>query len=114
MATRAPAPVDAHPTPTAPAFDRLYEESARLEAVVALARDDGMSSATAAAMTTAIDARIGGIDASLSEPGLLPDARLQLWQARVDALRDLAGLETTQRLMAAQGRDYDATLVRVD
>ncbi|MBB1060105.1 hypothetical protein [Marilutibacter spongiae] len=114
LATRATPPADARTAPTTHAFDRLYDESARLEAVVMLARDDGMSSATAAAMTTAIDARIGGIDVSLSEPGLLPDARLQLWQARVDALRDLAGLEFTQRLMAAQGRDDEATLVRVD
>ncbi len=100
--------------PTGTTFDRLYAESARLEAMVALARDDGMSSAAAATMTAAIDARIGGIDASLSQPDLLPDARLQLWEARVGALRDLAGLETTQRLMASQGRDYEATLVRVD
>ena len=106
--------VDAVAAPTGNAFDRLYGESARLEAMVALARDDGMSSATAATMTAAIDARIGRIDASLSQPDLLPDARLRLWQARVQALRELAGLETTQRLMASQGRDYDATLVRVD
>jgi hypothetical protein len=36
-----------------------------------------------------------------------------LWQARVDALRQAAGFESTQRVLASQG-DGGALLVSVD
>ena len=37
-----------------------------------------------------------------------------VWQDRVDALRQLAGFETTQRLLASRGERQDALLVSVD
>jgi hypothetical protein len=91
----------------------LYAESAQLEALLALARDDRVSSAGAALLADELDAQVAAIDASLSQPGLEDGERLRLWQARVDALRQAAGFESTQRLLASQGRS-DVMLVSVD
>jgi hypothetical protein len=91
----------------------LYAESARLETLLSLARDDRVASASAALLADELDARVAAIDASLVQPDLDDGERLRLWQARVDALRQAAGFESTQRLLAAQGRS-DAMLVSVD
>lgn len=92
----------------------LQSESAQLEALVALARDDRVASANGVALTGELDDRIGRIDASLSQPGLDDAARTGLWQQRVDTLRELAAVETTQRWMQTQGVRYDGALVSVD
>jgi len=42
------------------------------------------------------------------------DQREALWRERVRTLRDLAGVETTQLWLAAQGERYDGALVSVD
>lgn len=94
-------------------LDALYAESARLEALLSLARDDRVSSASAALLAGALDAQVAGIDARLAQPGLAPAERTTLWQARVDALRQAAGFESTQRVLASQG-DGGALLVSVD
>lgn len=94
-------------------LDALYAESARLEALLALARDDRVSSASAAVLSSELDAQVAGIDASLAQPGLDAAQRSALWQARVDALRQAAGFESTQRVLASQG-DGGALLVSVD
>jgi hypothetical protein len=94
-------------------LDDLYAESARLEALLALARDDRVSSAGAALLSADLDAQVAGNDAHLSQAGLDEAERTRLWQARVDALRQAAGFETTQRMLAAQG-DGAALLVSVD
>jgi hypothetical protein len=94
-------------------FDALYAESARLEALLALARDDRVASASAALLGSALDAQVAGIDARLAQPGLDAPQRSALWQARVDALRQAAGFESTQRVLASQG-DGGALLVSVD
>lgn len=94
-------------------LDTLYAESARLEALLALARDDRVASAAAALLSAELDAQVAGIDVRLAQPGLDDAQRAALWQARVDALRQAAGFESTQRVLASQG-DGGALLVSVD
>lgn len=99
---------------TAAELDRLYAESAQLEALLAMARDERVSSGTAAALASEFDAQVASIDAALIQPGVTPQQRTALWRDRVDALRQVAAFESTQRLLAAQGERYDAMLVSVD
>lgn len=96
------------------ALPQLQAESAQLEALVAFARDGRVASASSAVLASDLDARIGLIDAALSQAGVPQVQRSALWQARIDALRELAGVETTQRWLAARGERYDGALVRVD
>lgn len=118
---RDPAPADIQATTNAPPTDAatdklqaLQAESARLEALLQLARDERVSSATAAAVAGELDARVAGIDAALMQPSLPVDRQLALWQGRVDALRSVAGFEGTRRWLVANGSRYDGALVRVD
>ncbi|HEY5851531.1 MAG TPA: hypothetical protein VIT62_12305 [Lysobacter sp.] len=99
---------------SAVAIQSLQAQSAQLEALVALARDERVSSASGAALGVELDERIGRIDASLSQPGLADAERAGLWQQRVQAMRELAGVETTQRLLVTRGERYDGALVSVD
>lgn len=105
-----PAPVSAADAD----LERLYAESARLEALVAMARDDSMTSAQATLLTASLDERIGAIDGTLAQPGLDSGQRMQLWQARVETLRELAGVETTQLWLSARGEHWDTALVQID
>ncbi|HET7125800.1 MAG TPA: hypothetical protein VFI26_01705 [Lysobacter sp.] len=106
------------PVPTADppdsAMEPLYAESARLEALLALARDDRAASATAVALGSDFEARVAGIDAALMQPSLPAQRRLDLWRDRVSALRAYASFESTQRALAASGERYDAMLVSID
>lgn len=95
-------------------LEPLYAESARLEALLALARDDRVATGASAALTSAYEAQVASIDAALREPALPGGARSTLWQQRVDALRQFAGFESTQRALAASGERYDAMLVSID
>jgi len=109
-----PMPIARSTPAAATSLDRLYAESARLEALVAYARDDQVATGNAAALAARYDARIADIDAALGQPGL-PAARQQaLWQARVETLRALAAFEANRRWLATQGERYDGALVRVD
>jgi hypothetical protein len=113
----APATVATTTPATGTAMDRLHAlqaESARLEALLQLARDERVSSATAAALAGELDARVAGIDAALMQPTLSADQQLALWQDRVDALRSVAGFEGTRRWLVANGSRYDGALVRID
>lgn len=101
-------------TATDPQLQRLYAESAQLEALVSMARDDRVASGAAAALTSAYDAQVASIDAALRQADSDATQRTALWQQRVDALRQLAGFESTQRVLAAQGERYDAMLVSID
>jgi len=92
----------------------LQAESAQLEALLAIARDDRVASASGAALAVELDRRIGRIDASLSQPALADIDRAALWQARVSTMRELAGIETTQRWLISSGERYDGALVSVD
>lgn len=99
---------------TADPLPQLYAESAQLEALVAFARDDRVASASGAVLTGELDAHIGLIDAALSQSDLSPAQRNALWQQRIDALRELAGIESTERWLAAHGERLEGALVRVD
>lgn len=92
----------------------LLAESARLESLVGLARDDRMLNASAAVLAADAEDRIRGIDTALSAADLGETERVALWTRRVDALRELAGIEGTQRWLAAKGESYDDAIVRVD
>ena len=105
---------DAIQTPATDELERLYAESAQLERLLSLARDERVSSGTAAALASDFDAQVAGIDAELVQSGITQDRRTQLWRERVDALRQLTAFESTQRLLAAQGERYDARLVSID
>ncbi|MBU8976669.1 hypothetical protein JI752_011005 [Lysobacter sp. MMG2] len=114
-ATTPPSPApDAQAAELRAGIAALQSESAQLETLLALARDDRVASANGAALAVEFDRRIGRIDASLSQPGLADADRAALWQARVATMRELAGIETTQRWLFASGERYDGALVSVD
>ncbi|MGO1071845.1 hypothetical protein [Lysobacter sp. CA199] len=92
----------------------LQAESAQLEALVALTRDDSVANASATVMSADLDQRLRLIDAGLTDAALSAEQRLALWHQRVGALRSLAGVESTQRWFAARGERYGDALVRVD
>ena len=104
-ATDASATVDLEP---------LYAQSAQLEALLALARDERVASGPSAALSDELDARVADIDAALIQSGLGDAQRTELWGRRVDALQQLVGIEATNRLYAARGQRYDAALVSID
>jgi hypothetical protein len=97
-----------------PPLDELQGQSAQLEGLLALARDERVSSGTSAALSSDLDARVASIDASLVQPDLDPTQRAALWSERVEALQQLVGIETTNRLYAARGQTFDVALVSVD
>ena len=117
-------PVPGQPTPadlattTAPAstdpLDALQAESAQLESLLSVARDDRVSSGAAAEVAVDLDRQLARIDANLAQPDLPRERQLALWQARVDALRASVGFESERRWLAAQGERYDGALVRID
>lgn len=96
------------------AFEPYYKESARLERVIAAARDPRVGSGPAASLAGALDGELAAVDARLAQPGLDADQRLALWRERVNLLRTSAELESQLRLLAAQGDALDGALVRVD
>src|SRR4029450_2440393 len=93
---------------------QLQAESARLEALIAMTRDDRVGSAAATVMSDELGQRIGLIDAGLTQNTLPLDQREALWRERVRTLRARAGVETPQLWLAAQGERYDGALVSVD
>ena len=101
-------------TDAATALDALYARSAQLEDLLALARDDRVATGAASALTDVLEAQLATVDAALSQPDLSAAQRTTLWGSRVDALQQLAGIATTQRLYAARGQSYDAALVTID
>lgn len=107
-----PAPATDKPDETALAA--LYAQSAQLESLLAMARDERVASGTSAALSDELDAKVAGIDAALIQPGLDAHRRAELWGLRVDTLQQLVGVETTQRLYAARGQSYDVALVSID
>lgn len=114
-ATSAPRQETVDP-PATPELERLYAESAQLEGLLALARDGGGSVANGAVAMLSDDLamRVAQIDAALVQPSLTGERRIALWRERVDALRQAAAFESTQRLLAARGQQYDAMLVSID
>ena len=100
--------------PASSDLEPLYAQSAQLESLLAMARDERVASGASAALSDALDTRVAVIDAALIQPGLSDAQRSDLWGQRVDALQQLVGIETTNRLYAARGQRYDAALVTID
>lgn len=111
---RAVRPVPATDKTDETALAALYAQSAQLEGLLAMARDERVASGTSAALSDGLDAKVAGIDAALIQPGLDARRRAELWGLRVDTLQQLVGIETTQRLYAARGQSYDVALVSID
>ena len=101
-------------TPIPVDLDPLYAQSAQLESLLALARDERVASGTSAALSGELDDRVAAIDATLIQSGLSDAQRADLWGQRIDALQQLVGIETTNRLYAARGQSYHAALVSID
>ena len=95
-------------------LEQLHAESAQLEALLAMARDERVSSAAAASVANDLDRQLADIDAALMQPDLPLARQRALWRERVQTLRTVVGFEGTRRLLAAQGERYDGALVRVD
>jgi hypothetical protein len=110
VATQTP---PAQKTPTDP-LEQLYAESAQLEGMLAIARDDSVSSGAAAEVAAGLDTELARVDAQLRTPGLPRDRQLALWRERVEALRTIVAFESNRRWLAAHGEGYDGALVRVD
>src|SRR5688572_25734609 len=112
----APTTTPAKPVVAAPVetLEQLQAESAQLEALLAMARDERVSSAAAASVANDLDRQLADIDAALMQPDLSLARQSALWRERVQTLRTVVGFEGTRRLLAAQGERYDGALVRVD
>ena len=110
----APSSASFSPASTSDTLENLYAESAQLESLLLLARDDRVSTGTAAAMAAELDSQVASIDAALMRPGLSPDQQMSLWRERVEALRTLTSFESTRRWLAAAGSRYDGALAQVD
>ena len=116
--TSAPANVAAAPavrpsseraTPTR--LDALYTESARLEAVLAHLPDTGAGNVAALAVSADLQDQVSHIDLALSQPSLPDVTRTALWEQRVDTLRQLTGVEATQRWQVALNDDGADTAI---
>ena len=132
-ATRTPPPPSQHPIRTTQPTDAnrvaetdtpnksttanlepLYAQAAQLESLLAMARDDRVASGTSTALSEGLDRQVAVIDTALIQPGLSDAQSADLWSQRVDALQQLVGIETTNRLYAARGQTYDVALVSID
>lgn len=107
------APATQPATPIDP-LEQLYAQSAQFEALLAIARDDRVSSGAAVEVAAGLDTELARIDAQLREPGLSRERQLALWRARVDVLESIVGFEGTRRWLAVHGQRYDGALVRAD
>jgi hypothetical protein len=88
----------------------LMSESSRLERLVAVANDDGATSAAAAAFSLELEDRLQTLDSAL-EANPDPAQQLALWKQRVQLLRGVAAMEASRHYLAAEGRSFDVALV---
>lgn len=96
---------------TTPArLDALYTESARLEAVLAQLPDSAAGNVAALAVSADLQDQVAHIDLALSQAPLPDVTRTALWEQRVDTLRQLTGVEATQRWQVAMNDDADTTV----
>ena len=95
-------------------LDALYVRSAQLEQLVALSRNDQVASGSGSVLADALGERIAQIDEALAQPGLAATDHAALWEERVVALGQLAGIASTERWLAANGETFSTALVRVD
>lgn len=82
-------------------LDALYTESARLEAVLAQLPDSSTGNVAALTVSADLQDQVSHIDLALSQPALSEATRTALWEERVDTLRQLTGVEATQRWQVA-------------
>jgi hypothetical protein len=104
-----PAPVPAIAEPAR--LDALYTESARLEAVLAQLPDSNTGNVAALAVSADLQDQVTHIDLALSQPALPDATRTALWEQRVDTLRQLTGVEATQRWQVALNDDDADTAI---
>lgn len=107
-------PVAAVPASTAgdgAQLSALMTESSRLERLLGAARDDGASSASAAAMSLTLEDNVSALDAQLQAGNIDPTRQLALWQRRILLLREAASLEASRHYLAANGQNLDVALV---
>lgn len=97
----APAARWSAPRATPARLDALYTESARLEAVLAHLPDSGTGNVAALTVSADLQDQVSHIDLALSQPALPDVTRTALWEQRVDTLRQLTGVEATQRWQVA-------------
>ena len=92
----------AHAAAAEPArLDALYTESARLEAVLAQLPDSGAGNVAALAVSADLQDQVSHIDIALSQPALPAATHTALGEERVDTLRQLTGVQATQRWQVA-------------
>lgn len=109
--TSAPTPTAIAAAPNDP-LPPLLAESAQLEALLAAAANSAGTSAPMVMLSADLEDRLQGIDGQLASTDLSDKQRLPLWQQRVEALRELAGLQSTQQWLAARGEQaYEGALV---
>ena len=89
----------------------LMDESARLERLLGAARDDGASSASAAAMSLTLEDQLTALDAQLQGKATDPASQIALWRRRILLLREAASLEASRHYLAANGQNLDVALV---
>lgn len=89
----------------------LMAESARLQRLLGAARDDGATSASAAAMGLILEDRLAALDSELRDETLDSAQQRALWQQRILLLREAASLETSRHYLAANGQGLDVALV---
>lgn len=94
-------------------LQKLKAQSAQLEALVALARDERVANASSELLSSELDSGIAAVDAALAQQDLADTRKQELWQQRVDLLQQLAGVEATSRWLAAQGASNETALVSV-
>lgn len=94
-------------------LDTLLRESAQLEAWIAFGGTRASSSGADASLELDLQERIVAIDALLSRPALDPAAQRPLLQERLMRLRQLASVQNTRQLLAANGTDAQAAPVSV-
>ncbi len=107
VAHHAPAPAASEPA----RLDALYTESARLEAVLAQLPDSSTGNVAALAVSADLQDQVTHIDLALSQPALPVATRTSLWEQRVDTLRQLTGVEATQRWQVALNDDTADTAI---
>lgn len=103
----APIPATAEPA----RLDALYNESARLEAVLAQLPHSNTGNVAALAVSADLQDQVTHIDLALSQPALPDATRAALWEQRVDTLRQLTGVEATQRWQVALNDDAADTAI---
>lgn len=100
--------------PYAARLAALQTESARLEQLLRAGGHDAAAAAPSIVLASALTDEVQRIDGALADPRLDTSARTALWGSRVQALREVAAVETAQRWRNAQGLSMDTALVRVD